>query len=98
MLSGAVFNEDMNSWVHYNDSSVSLKSSLLDIVDYQPYILFYKKITSKVFLIIFLFSYNTNYLIFFQMQKLFCQVPVQSELEWMRQLLRNSRKVALTII
>ena len=43
---GAVFDENMNSWVHYNDSQVSLKKSLLDIVDCQPYILFYKKIES----------------------------------------------------
>ena len=45
---GAVFNKDMNSWVYFNDSSVSLKTSLLDIVEHQPYILFYKKINSKV--------------------------------------------------
>ena len=43
---GAVFDENINSWVHYNDTQVSLKKSLLDIVDCQPYILFYKKIES----------------------------------------------------
>ena len=47
LLKGAVFNENLNKWVYYNDSLVSLKTSLLDIVDCQPYILFYKKIKSK---------------------------------------------------
>ena len=28
-IPGEVFNEDMNSWVHYNDSSVSFKTIVL---------------------------------------------------------------------